>query len=182
MTVDKDLYTIEVKGLKQGEHEFKFKVSESFFAQIDESEIRNGRVVVNLLMRKHENMLELNFDIEGEVEVLCDRCLEWFFIPISFQDDLVIKILHTLPEDSEQNDKIWFISQNEHKIDLTHHIYESIFLSLPIQRYHGILGTSEKNCDKSMMERFKSLSGTDEHDRTQGYDSRWDKLKDLSSN
>ncbi len=182
MAIDKDLYTIEIKGLKQGEHQFKFNVSKSFFAQIEESEIRDGDVEVNLVVQKYENMLELNFDIEGEVEVVCDRCLEWFLIPISFQDDLMIKILHTLPEDSEQGDKIWFINPNDYKIDLTHHIYESIFLSLPIQRFHGVLGTSEKDCDKVMMDRFKSLSVGDELNSTQNYDSRWDKLKNLSSN
>lgn len=181
MSTKKEKYIVDIKALKLGENNLRFTVSESFFAQAGNAEIRDGDVTVDLSVKKHENTLELNFQIEGKVEVVCDRCLEWFYIPISFADELLIKITNSGMNEDEKDDKIWFIGANEHKVDLTHFIYESIFLSLPIQRYHGIPGTYKEHCNKEMMDKFTSLS-SDEKQEEFKHDSRWDKLKDLLSN
>lgn len=180
MGTKKGNYIVDVKALNLGDNNLKFRVSESFFAQTENAEIRDGDVVVDLLIKKHEKTLELNFQIEGKVEVLCDRCLEWFYIPISFTDELLIKITHGGIDEDEEDDKIWFIGTNEYKVDLTHFIYESIFLSLPIQRYHGMPGTYKEHCNKEMMDKFTSLSIDEKQDEFK-HDSRWDKLKDLLS-
>ena len=127
-------------------------------------------------------MLELDVDIDGEVEVLCDHCLEPFVIPTSFEGKLIVRISDSIQENLN-NDDVWYINTNEYEINLAHYIYESICLSLPIQRYHGILGTSEKECDKGMLEKLTKLSRP--HNSGSGPsdgDERWDKLKDLMNN
>ncbi|MDD3891915.1 MAG: DUF177 domain-containing protein, partial [Bacteroidales bacterium] len=129
----------------------------------------------------HSNMLELYFSIEGKVEVVCDRCLERFFMPISYNGDVFVKILDSIPDEEKDEDE-WYISSNESELDLAHYIYESICLSLPIQRFHGILGTLEEDCDKEMMERLNDLSVKDNDSQDNKHDPRWDKLKDLLQN
>ncbi len=182
-TVDKILskYIIDIKELKQGEHIFNFDVDDSFFAEFKESEISRAKVAVDLNLQKHSNMLELYFSIEGKVEVVCDRCLERFFIPISYNGDVFVKILDSIPDEEKDEDE-WYISSNESELDLAHYIYESICLSLPIQRFHGILGTLEEDCDKEMMERLNDLSVKDNDSQDNKHDPRWDKLKDLLQN
>jgi uncharacterized metal-binding protein YceD (DUF177 family) len=169
-------YIIDIKELKQGEHIFNFCVDDSFFAEFEGSEISRANVGVNLNLLKHSNMLELHFSIEGTVEVVCDRCLERFFIPITYNGDVFVKISDSIPDEDKDED-VWLISSNEHELELAHYIYESICLSLPIQRFHGILDTLEEDCDKEMMEKLKTLSIKENEQ-----DSRWDKLKDLLQN
>jgi uncharacterized metal-binding protein YceD (DUF177 family) len=182
-TVNKILnkYIVDIKELRQGEHIFNFDVDDSFFAEFKESEISRAKVVVDLNLQKHSNMLELYFNIEGVVEVVCDRCLDRFFIPISYNGDVFIKILDSI-SDEEKDDDVWYISSNESELDLAHYIYESICLSLPIQRFHGILGTLEEDCDKEMMKRLNELSVKDSDSEVIELDPRWEKLKDLLQN
>lgn len=174
-------YIVDIKELSQGEHIFNFDVDDSFFAEFEGSEVGRANAGVNLNLLKHSNMLELHFNIEGTVEVICDRCLEPFFIPISYSGDVFVKIFDSIPDD-EKDDDVWFISSNEHELELAHYIYESICLSLPIQRFHGILDTLEEDCDKEMLEKLKALSIKDDDSEENEQDPRWDKLKDFLQN
>ncbi len=174
-------YIVNFKALKQGEHIFNFDVDNDFFAEFKESEISRADVSVNLVMQRHSNMLELHFSMEGEVEVACDRCLDRFFIPIIYNGVLFVRLSDGILEE-EKVDDVWYINSNEQELELAQYIYESICLSLPIQRYHGILSTSEEDCDKGMMERLNSMSVKDDDKKESDNDSRWDKLKDLLKN
>lgn len=172
-------YTVDIKELRPGEHIYNFDVDDSFCAEFEGSELSRANVGINLNLLKHSNMLELHFNIEGTVEVVCDRCLERFFIPITYNGDVFVKIFDSIPDEDKDED-VWFISSNESELDLAHYIYESICLSLPIQRFHGILGTLEEDCDNEMMEKLKALSIKDSEVFEQ--DPRWDKLKDFFQN
>lgn len=176
-------YKVDIKTLKQGENYFTFRATDTLFEEFEGSEISGGDVSIDLKLLKHTNLLELFFHMEGKVEVLCDRCLERFSMNISFDDELVIKIsFEDEAHDQEQDDNFWCLSENMQSLDLTHYLYESICLSLPIQRYHGISGSSAEDCDKEMMEKFNSMSADSEQSSAGDPDPRWDKLKDLLQN
>lgn len=174
-------YLVQFKGLKVGKHIFTFDVDNAFFAEFEASEISKGDLTVEVTLHKHSNMLEMEFDIEGEVEVLCDRCLEPFVIPTTFEGNLFIRISDSIEED-ENSDDVWFINSNEHEVNIAQYLYESICLSLPIQRYHGILDTSEEDCDQEMLEKLNKLSQIQPNDSKNVEDNKWDKLKDFMNN
>jgi uncharacterized protein len=174
-------YLVQFKGLKVGEHIFNFDVDDAFFGEFEGSEISKGDLTVDVNLHKHSNMLEIDVDIEGEVEVLCDRCLEPFVIPTFFEGKLFVRISDSIDEEVN-NDEVWFINSNEHEINLAQYIYESICLSLPIQRYHGILDTSFEECDKEMLDKLNKLSYNQPKSQNEGSDNKWDKLKDFMSN
>lgn len=166
-----DKYIIHFKGLKVGKHLFEYEVKSVFFDQYPEGEIRKGDLKVSVLLDKHTTMLELHFSIEGSVEVLCDRCLEPLTIPTSYDGRLIVKF----GEEVETiNDELWVVNENEYELNLSHYIYESICISLPIQRYHGILGTDIKGCDPTMLKRINKGPDTKKSN-----DPRWDKLNEL---
>ena len=174
-------YTIKFKGLKAGEHTFQFKVDEAFFAEFDKSHVSSGDIEVQVVLVKHTNMLNLRFSIEGTADVPCDRCLEFFAIPLEYSGEVIIKISDSTPE--EYSDEIWSIGSNEHEVNIAQYLYESICLSLPIQRYHGILGTSADDCDFEMISKLNKLAPNAEApDKKEETDSRWDKLKGLMNN
>ncbi len=170
-----DQYTVHYKGLKVGRHHFDFEVDDSFFEQFEEGEIRKGKINVSIDLERHNLMLEFRFNIKGTVEVACDRCLETFMIPISFKGDLFVKITES---ENEGDDEIWFISNNEHQVNLAQYIYESINLSLPLKRYHGIMGTKESDCDPIMLNRLKLTENKPKNNSSSfEIDPRWEKLK-----
>lgn len=164
-------YIIHFKGLKLGKHLFEFDVNDRFFEFFPEGEISNGVLNVGVELIKHSTMLELDFNINGNVDVLCDRCLEPMTIPLSYNGRLVVKFGETL---DLSNDELWVINENEYELNLAQYIYESICLSLPIQRYHGIDGTSAEGCDPAMLSRINKVEKT-----VAAKDPRWDKLNDL---
>ena len=172
-------YTVHFKGLGTGKHIFTYDVTKAFFDQFEGSEVSNGNLKVEIELDRHTNMLDLNISIKGDVEVQCDRCLEPFTMPTEYEGKLVVRISDSI--DSDENiDDIWFLNSNDHELPLAQYIYESICLSLPIQRYHGILGTSQEGCDKEMLEKLNVLSSSaEESEQELPTDSRWDKLKDI---
>jgi len=172
-------YSIHFKGLKVGKHLFNFEVDKKFFDEFEEGELKQGKLLVDLILTKQSQMLDLNISINGQVEVVCDRCLDNFDLPISFNGSLFVKFGN---EKGEEGDEIIILTQDDNEINLAQYIYESISLSLPIQRFHGMNGLKGK-CNKEMIEKLKShLSSSSSKEETQDVDPRWEKLKDIKLN
>lgn len=175
-------YTVHFKGLKTGKHIFNFDVDRTFFEQFEGSLVSNGNLKVEVELDKHTDILKFSIFIEGNVDVLCDRCLEGFSIPTQYEGQLAVRISDAI-EGEENDDDIWYVSSNENEVSLAQYIYESICLSLPIKRYHGMLGTSIEGCDKEMLKKLNMLSnGPEESRQKPPADARWDKLKDIYNN
>jgi uncharacterized metal-binding protein YceD (DUF177 family) len=175
-------YLVQFKGLAVGQHVFSYDVDKALFDEFEASDITDGSLSVEVILNKLSNMLELDVYIEGDVEVKCDRCLEPFTIPTQFEGKLIVRISDSVDESENDNDEILYVSSNEHEISLGQYIYESICLSIPIQRYHGMLGTSTDDCDSEMLTHLNMLAPNDEEKEEPDTDSRWDKLKDLMNN
>ena len=85
------------------------------------------------MLNKQSNLLTLDFRIEGEVCVTCDRCLEEFMMPVGYTGTLAVRYSET---EQESDGEVMWIGPSETEIDLSQYIYESICLSLPYQRVH----------------------------------------------
>lgn len=172
-------YSIHFKGLKLGKHVFNFEVDKRFFDEYEEGEIKEGKLEVTVKLNKQSQLLDLNILINGTVEVVCDRCLDSFDLPTSFNGSLFVKFGE---ERGEEADEIIILSHEDGEINLAQYIYESICLSLPFQRYHGVKGTTSK-CNKEMMKKLKSLlvDGS-KKEETRDVDPRWSKLNDIKLN
>ena len=172
-------YSIHFKGLGIGKHSFSFEVDKKFFEEFEEGEIKQGKLLVAVTLNKLSQMLDLNITISGSVEVVCDRCLDCFDLPISFKGSLFVKFG---AEKTDEGDEIIVLTYDDSDINLAQYIYESINLSLPIQRYHGMNGLKGK-CNKEMIEKLKShLSSNSKKEETEDVDPRWNKLKGIQLN
>ncbi len=143
-------YSIAYKGLKNSTHDFHFEVDDELFAAYESREIKGGTLDVDVTMLKADNLLEMDFVIEGDVTCECDRCLEDCLIPIDYEGHLVVRISD---EQGEYDGDVMWISPADDTVDLTQYIYESIVLSLPYQRVH-----TEGECNPEMMARFAIVS------------------------
>jgi len=168
-------YTIPHSGLKEGQHTFDFEIDKAFFEQFDESEVKEGSLVANVVMEKRSTHLDLIISISGNVRICCDRCLEMFLQPVECENRLLVKFGKTI-EDIDPD--ILSLPVGEHELDLQQHFYEFIILALPIKRVHPKDSKGRSTCDPEMLKKLEELIVEEETD----IDPRWDELKKLMNN
>ena len=164
-------FSIPIKGLKNGVHEFDFHIGKSFFEQFEGSPIKEGQFDVHLNLEKRHDMLELNFDFSGTVPTECDRCLSPIHLPVSDNQDLLVKFsIVPMPEDAE----VVYISPEAGEINVAKYIYEFISLSMPYINRYDCENDEKPPCDFDMLKHLAA-----EEQRNGGETgSIWDHIKD----
>ncbi len=170
----KGSYAVRISGLADGNHDFLFELDHQFFASLEEPEIENGNVKVHLLLVKEPGVLSLHFAIAGEVEVICDRCLEPFMAKIEASHTIFVKMGDT---PGEIEDDVVMIHQDDHEIEVGQFIYEFIVLALPIKKIHTGRGRGAEACNPDMIRKLDAHSGKKVPEEQT--DPRWDALKGI---
>ncbi|MDY3266112.1 MAG: DUF177 domain-containing protein [Phocaeicola sp.] len=150
-----DSYNIDLKNMRESYAEYKYELNGDFFADIEAPDIEKGKLNVSLSVQKAAGAFVLDFVIEGEVTVTCDRCLDEMQVPVYTEDSMKVKLG---PEYSD-DDEIVIIPENEGIINVAWNIYEFIMLSLPMKHVH-----KEGECNKEMLETLSPLLRTDAQD------------------
>ncbi len=167
-------FIINIGSLAAGEHEFEFELNDSFFTRFEHSIINKGSVDVLVVVKKKDNMLLLDFTMEGIVTVQCDRCLEDLDLNVESYNELIVKIGEANEELSE---KIVVITSKEYEINVAQYLYEFISLSIPMRNVHDENG---QVCDPEIL---KELEKHITHENPEPpSDPRWDALKNINLN
>jgi uncharacterized metal-binding protein YceD (DUF177 family) len=98
-----------------------------------------------------------------------------FFHPVVCENRLLIKFGKSI-DDGDPD--ILSVPPDENEIDLKQHLYEFIYLALPIRRVHPNDINGKSTCDPLMLEKLDELRVDDENES----DARWDELKKLMNN
>jgi uncharacterized protein len=165
-------YTILLGGLKEGRHTFDFEIDKEFFEQFEESEVKEGSLIANIVVDKSTSHSDIVIRISGSVRICCDRCLEMFFQSVDCENRLLVKFGKSI-DDSDPD--ILSLPFDEQELDLKQHIYEFIHLALPIRRVHPDDNNMKSTCDPVMLKKLEELI-IEEEIKT---DPRWDELKKL---
>ena len=185
-----ELYTIDLKNLTPGTHDFEYLLENKFFVDIDGNEVQKGHVHVQLTVKKSLMAFELNFQIAGTVIIPCDRCLDDMELPIETQDKLIVKFGK---EYAEESDEIVIVPEEEETINVAWFIYEFIALAIPIKHVHAA-----GKCNKAMVAKLRQHTAISRDDLAEPLDEgqeeasdeqdagvsdpRWDALKGLFEN
>jgi uncharacterized protein len=169
-----DQYIIPFKGLKDGEHEFEFSFDKLFFDKHEVLEVRDGRIKANVQLNKRPLLLTLSISIGGFLEVQCDRCLDYFDLPIDFESKLIVKFSENI---ADYSDEIWIIHPDESQINLEQYFFECIGLSMPLQRVHSKNKDGKSGCNTDMLTIIETHSTINKD--SEDTDPRWNKLKDF---
>ena len=168
-------YTIPFSGLKEGEHLFDFSADDRFFAGFEESEITKGSVTIQIKLEKRSTYLRLNFVLKGEVELICDRCLENYLQPIKKSYPMLVKFSET---ETDDGDEVIYIHPGSHQVEVAGLIYEFIVLSIPIRHVHPKGKKGETLCDPEMIHKLDEYKAP-ESDESSPIDPRWNELKKI---
>ncbi len=168
-------FVIPFSGLAFGYHQYELNADDKFFEALEFSEVKKGVVQVSIELEKQERFLVLDFNIEGNVTVPCDRCLDDLDCSISGQNKLIVKFGDEAGEESED---VIIIPRTDYQIDVSHLVYEYIILMLPAQRMHQEDEDGNLMCDPEVLARLEKPSVNEDDER--GSDPRWDALKGLN--
>ncbi|MFI3298210.1 MAG: DUF177 domain-containing protein [Rikenellaceae bacterium] len=138
-------YSINYSALADGKHSLKFDYADDLFDFADGEEIEGGRGSVTIELTKRNNLMELEVEIAGTVRTQCDRCLEYYNQEVHYNGEVLVKVTY---EEGEYDGDIIWLSPSENELDLKQWLYESVVLSLPLQRVHSELS----DCDPEALQ------------------------------
>lgn len=170
-------FSIPFTGLKIGKHQFEFEVDNSFFDAYEYSLVKKGNLKALVELDKQETMLILQFNIDGTIELECDKCLSSFNAPINISERQIVKFAE---DDLESDDlEIIILNKKESEIDISGMMYEFITVSVPYIKVCEENGEGVQ-CDQEMIARLESLAvGNKEEQEETSDDPRWAALKKL---
>lgn len=146
-------YSIDLEGLKQGAASFEWPVSLEFFKSFGNEDLLDAKVIAKVEARKVGAKILVDLALDGEVTVVCDRCLEDLVLEISADAALTVRFgkgdSEENQEDEEEGRELVLIEPGETELDLSQTIYDYVNLAIPIQRVHP-----EGGCDPEMVSRL----------------------------
>ncbi|GAB3649184.1 DUF177 domain-containing protein [Echinicola sediminis] len=179
-------FDIEIIKLNEGEHEFTFDINDEFFSHFKHNDlVEKGKLTARVLLRKEANLLEAIFDINGTVQLVCDRSLENFDHLLETEQKTIYKYG---PEEKEINEDIFMITRDTPTINVAQLIYEFIILALPAKRIHPDYRDDENEDDfDSEGELVYWSDDSDDEENTSPdqpenedpVDPRWEALKNI---
>jgi uncharacterized protein len=162
------LYNIDIVSLRSGKHDFEYEIDDRFFAAMPDSLVEKGALKVKVELQKSENMIVLQFDIKGEITLLCDRSLEDFQFPIDAQNRLVFKFGETFKEVSEE---LIVLSSGTATINLFQYIYEFIAVQVPFKKLHPKFETNDSDEDVLVYGEVHDYFDEEEEEASDAIDS-----------
>lgn len=152
-----DGYKVDLKGMATDTVSYRWQADNDFFSAVQGSDIKQGLLDVALRVKRTSGAYELEFQLQGEVEVTCDRCLESMNQPI----DAFCTLRVVMGEDFVDDGDVVVIPEREGIINVAWNIYEFTALQIPLRHVHP-------DCE--------ALSESSEEERV---DPRWADLKKL---
>ena len=168
-------YTIPFKGLKDGKHEFDFTIDQKFFEQFQTEDVYQVEANVKISFEKKTLVMSLKFELDGRMNVACDRCLDQLELDVKGENFLYVKFGE---EHEELAEDVIVLSESENEINVAQYIYELFSLSLPLSFVHPEDKDGNSTCNEKMIQKLNDLSVNED----EKIDPRWDDLRKLIDN
>lgn len=178
-------YDIGIAKLSDKKHEYAFDLNDSFFKLFDQSIINGGNLEAKVTLDKTELLLTLDFQIQGDLNLTCDRTLEEFAYPVNVQETLLVRFG---AEELELDDNAIQIRPDTNKLNVAQHIFDYLGLAVPMKKLHPRCVAEDKQKeldeDAEVMHIFSTgtASGPENGeggDDDSSADPRWDALKKI---
>ena len=184
-------YNVVLKDLNNDTRVYEYQLDDVYFKKIDSPEVQKGNVRATVKAQKKNQAFELEFNLEGNVIVPCDRCLDNMEQPISYKEKLKVKFGSRFSEE----DDVVIVPESEGAINVAWFLYEFIVLNIPLKHVHA-----PGKCNKAMTSKLsKHMRTTPDDDMAEDtfapeeevelmneeetqVDPRWDELKKILDN
>ena len=171
-------YRIDIVNLKNKQYQYQFSIDPSFFLNFEEGEIKKGSLDCLIVLRKTEGFIEASFNIQGTVELVCDRSLDKFDHDVKLDKLMIFKFGD---EDREIDDEVELISHKRQRIDMSQYIYEFIMMNIPMKKLHPRYNTDVETAEEELIYSSSGKNPPSEGEQ-ETIDPRWEALKKLKDN
>lgn len=166
-------YIVDIFGLKNKKHFFEFEVDKTLFEHFGNENLQDANLKVLLALDKSETMITATVEVDGMVDLVCDRSLRVFKHPLNLNDTIYYKFGEKF---EELSDEVIIIPTNYADLDFSQLIYDTVVLAIPPKIIHPDLLDEEDD-------EFTFSTSTDnekkEVEQKEEMDPRWEKLKNL---
>ncbi len=188
--------------MPNGTQSFEYELGKEFFSNMESADIHRGNVKVTLTVKHSNGIYDLNFELNGIVYLLCDRCLDEMEHEVNTTYHLTVKYG---TEYCDENDEVLIIPESDMYLNVAYMIYDSVALTIPLKHVHPM-----GKCNKAMSAQLKkhaarnindedaedmdadtdmdfddaveSFDSSEINNDSEASDPRWDALKDLKDN
>jgi uncharacterized protein len=121
-----------------------YQLDDAFFKLFEGSLLDRGRLSVRVQLNKTSHHIQLDFFVEGAVELSCDRTLELFDYPIAIHRTVHFK----LGEKYQELDvDLYMLHKQASSINLAQHLYDFISLAIPMKKLHPRFNSELEEAD-----------------------------------
>lgn len=186
-------YSLPLKSLPKGEHNFTFKLGKQFFVDMESTDIRDACLTADVTVRYANDIYDLDLHVSGEITLLCDRCLDEMSWPIDASYQVMVKYGEVYRDD---NDKMLEIPSSVNDLNVAYMLYDTVSLAIPIKHVHPLGKCNRQMSAMLRKHRVRSndpdaeledelIDGIDDagagDEDAAGVDPRWNALKGLST-
>lgn len=164
-------YLIPFAGLKAGEHVFNYVIDDSFFKDREYSDIQHAKINTQVTLTKGTNLLVFDIKMDGTINVMCDRCGDYFDLPVWGENKLIVSLTN---DRFENETDIVSIPIDSYEIDISQYLYEYVYMLLPQRRIHPDKEDGISTCNP---EALKILNKLSEEEKEKKINPIWEELK-----
>jgi len=173
---DLSKYGIDIIGLNNQEYKYQYPIDHLFFRNFENNEIEKSSLNCKIVLNKTDNYIDASFQIDGFVELICDRSLDKFDYDLNLNNRILFKYGE---EDREIDDEVEMISRTRQTINMAQYIYEFVITGIPMKKLHPRY--TENDTEEEIV--YSSGSTPEESEKKdQEMDPRWEALKKLRNN
>ncbi|MFT5926034.1 MAG: uncharacterized metal-binding protein YceD (DUF177 family) [Rubritalea sp.] len=170
-------FILSFAGLKQGKHQFKYEVDNTFFENFGFEEFNSSSILIDAQLDKRNTIMDLLLNATGSINVNCDVTNEPFDLTIEASMDLVIKFGDAFNDDNEE---LLILSHGDYEFNIAQYVYEMLVLSIPQKRVHP--GVEDGSLESDVLDKLEELSvSSPEENNNKEIDPRWEALKKLKT-
>ena len=146
-------FDIHFVGLKNSTYTYEYEIGASFFKMYEVSSISESDLKVKLEFQKKDSFFILNFQVDGTVNLPCDRCCEQFDYELITDFEIIVKF-DEVEEGMENEGDVIFISRSDTSLNVADIIYDYILVNIPIQVIHPNDEHGNSTCNPEILKKL----------------------------
>lgn len=170
--MEKQKLRFDIQKIPEGDSSKKAKLPEDYFELDDEMQLLGADVTI--LFYRTDRFIKVSFDVNSNVELICDRSLDPFEKTIDGTFDILFQP-DEIQESETERSAVKQIPADELVIDIESEVRDTIMLNIPIKKVHPRYINESGKPEEFEIARF----GESDDDEEDPIDPRWEKLKKL---
>lgn len=189
-------YKLPLKSLPSGSHEFTYEIGKRFFEDMESADVRDAHLNVVAHVNVKGDVYELILKVDGELTLICDRCLDEMPWPVDTEYKIFVKFGEDYNDDS---DDLLVIPDSDNYLNIAYILYDTIVLTIPIKHVHPMgkcnramssllhkhrspvtnFEGEDGEMVEDMMDSIDEIEANEQNEAPS--DPRWDNLKKLKN-